>query len=372
MAEIASPFSRTGQGPEALPAETARGALRVSAIALAVLAVAAATPVHAAVHLVVAQDGSGQYTRLQDALAAVPSGNSTPCIIDIKPGTYSMSSISDQFKVAAPYITLNGLGGSASDVVLTGSYVAGDAPNDRYAHATTIVTGHDFTAENITFANTAGKGAGQALAMYAKADRLSFLNCRFLGWQDTLRTEYGRQFFSGCYLEGSVDFIYGHATDYFQNCSIYAKASGYVTAPDTLLAGDYQSKGMVFSQCTITGVTSHSSTLGRPWNAGGLAVYNDCNIGPVIAPAGWTDVHNDGASGQEFFAEHDSRDLNGAPLDVSQRVSWSHQLTDAQAQAYSEGSWLSGPDGWTPSSVPEPASLALTIPALLLVVRRRR
>ncbi len=308
------------------------------------------------VHLVVAADGSGQYTRIQDAIAAIPASPTTPYILDIKPGTYTMTNNMDQFKVTQSNVTFNGLGTSPSDVVITGSYGSDELPNDKYCHATTVILGSNFTARNVTFANTHGDNNGQALAMYAKADRLFFLNCRFLGWQDTLRTEYGRQYFKNCYVEGDVDFIYGHATAFFDNCSLYVKSNGYITAPALLEpANDYRSKGFVFYQCTITGVGTGIGYLGRPWTAGGLAVYDSCWIGPVINKAGWT-----GNLDGSYFAEHHSMDLNGNLLNVSNRIAGSYQLTDTQALAYSKSNWISGPDNWTPVDNTEPDTTAPT------------
>jgi len=308
------------------------------------------------VHLVVAADGSGQYSRIQDAIAAIPTSPTTPYILDIKPGTYTMTHNMDQFKVTQSNVTFNGLGASPSDVVITGSYGSDELPNDKYCHATTVILGSNFTARNVTFANTHGDNNGQALAMYAKADRLFFLNCRFLGWQDTLRTEYGRQYFKNCYVEGDVDFIYGHATAFFDNCSLYVKSNGYITAPALLEpANDYRSKGFVFYQCTITGVGTGIGYLGRPWTAGGLAVYDSCWIGPVINKAGWT-----GNLDGSYFAEHHSMDLNGNLLNVSNRIAGSYQLTDTQALAYSKSNWISGPDNWTPVDNTEPDTTAPT------------
>ncbi|MGC4074382.1 MAG: pectinesterase family protein [Nibricoccus sp.] len=311
-------------------------------------------------NVTVAADGSGQYTRLQDALNAVPDGNATPYIIHIKPGTYSVDTVADQFMADAPKITLNGLGGNPANVIITGGFNAASLPNDKYQHATIVVLGNDFTALNVTFANTAGDNQGQALAIYSKADRLSFVNCRFIGWQDTLRAEYGRQYFENCYIDGDVDFIYGHATGYFKNCSINVKSNGYVTAPDTLVAGDYRSKGFVFEGCTITGATNNVGYLGRQWNPGGLCVFLNTKIGPVIRAEGWS-----GSTAQNTFAEYRSTDLSGALLNVSGRAAGSIQLTDAQIEPYSQNNWLSGPDAWAPYSaaatVPSaPASLTAT------------
>jgi pectinesterase len=356
---------------ESMPS-TIKAYAAISGIAAALVCVVGTRQAFGVVHLMVAEDGSGQYTRLQDAIvAAASSSASNPYVIDIKPGTYSMTNNMDQFKVTAPYVTFNGLGSSPADVVLTGNYWAGDnSPNDTYGHATTVITtaGHDFTARNITFENGRGDNTGQALAIYNKGDRTAFIDCRFLGWQDTLRAELGRQYYKNCYVAGDVDFIYGHASAFFDNASIYVRSSGYITAPALLEPpNDYRAKGFVFSECTITGAGSNLTYLGRPWTDGGLVVYDNCKMSSVVRAVGWT------GSSREYFAEHHSMDLNGNLLDVSQREAGSHQLTDAQALNYSLSNWLTGPDNWNPAAlVPEPGcTLALSAISLLMLHRRR-
>src|SRR6185503_6642811 len=105
-----------------------------------------------------------------------------------------------------PFITLRGLGRQPGDTIISFNETVQTPPNESTAHATTVVQGHDFVAQNLTFANSFGAGQ-QALAIYAKADRLIFDNVRFTGWQDTLRSESGRHLFHNVYVEGSVDFI---------------------------------------------------------------------------------------------------------------------------------------------------------------------
>lgn len=350
-----------------------------AAVSLAAMAGAAE------VRLLVAADGSGTYTRLQDAIAAVPSNGTNSYVIEIKPGTYvadynPATQTINQFKVTQPNVTLRGLGTKPQDVVLTGEFTAPQTSvngqtlrNDTYAHATAVVTGANFSAANLTFANTAGQNAGQALAMYAKADRLAFNNVRFLGWQDTLRVEYGRQYFKDTYVEGHVDFVYGKATAYFENPTIYVKAGGYVAAPDTLLANDYKSRGMVFAGGQITGATNNSAVLARPWNGKGLAVFDGVKTGPVIKANGWNTPNGD------YFAEHNPLDLNGQPLNVSGRLAGTYQLTGPQAEAYSLNNWLTGPDNWdaraaanAATGVPEPTALAAIGLAALALGKRRR
>jgi hypothetical protein len=71
------------------------------------------------------------------------------------------------------------------------------------------VFANNFSAENLTFQNTAPHTAGQGPAMWVYGDQAQFRNCRFLGDRDTLYVYgYGsRQYYKNCYIEGTTDFI---------------------------------------------------------------------------------------------------------------------------------------------------------------------
>jgi pectinesterase len=301
-----------------------------------------ATTSYCDVHIVVGTpEQGGQFATVQAAVDAVPDGNTERYIIDIKPGTYTA-----RVKIPStkPFITLRGE--DPTTTILTFNETANTPPNESTVHASTVVQGKDFIAENLTFENSYGPGV-QALALYAKADRLIFNNCRFLGWQDTLRSESGRHYFYNTYVEGSVDFIYGKGTAYFENSTLFAKSNGYLTAQAR--EGAAETSGYVFKNSTITGSAANGSVyLGRPWRAYSRAVFINSKIGPVIDLAGWSTWSGNNNHLTAFFAEFNSLDLAGDPLDVSQRVSWSHQLTESQAAAFSKENWLAGSDGWNP------------------------
>jgi pectin methylesterase-like acyl-CoA thioesterase len=302
------------------------------------------------VHLTVGTpEQGGQYATVQAAVDAVPADNTERHIIDIKPGTYTA-----RVKITSnkPFITLRGE--DPATTILTYNETANTLPNESTVHASTVVQGADFVAENVTFANSFGPGV-QALAIYAKADRLIFNNCRFLGWQDTLRSESGRHYFYNVYVEGSVDFIYGKGTAYFENSTLFAKSNGYVTAQAREGAAD--ANGYVFKNSTVTGSAAAGSVyLGRPWQAYARVVYIDSKMGPVVSPLGWSTWSGNNHL-TSYFAEYNSMDLAGDPLDVSQRVSWSKQLTAAQAEAFSKSNWLGGSDGWNPVIAAVPMGL---------------
>lgn len=99
------------------------------------------------------------------------------------------------------------------------------------------------------------------------SDRAFFKKCRFLGFQDTLYT-YGkgvRNYFEECYIEGTVDFIFGWSTAFFNRCRIHSLGKGYVTAPST---DQGQRFGYLFYDCQLTaeeGLEGHGDGNGIGW-----------------------------------------------------------------------------------------------------------
>lgn len=83
-------------------------------------------------------------------------------------------------------------------------------------------------------------------------------------------------------------------------------------------------------------------------------MFLDTKMGPVISPAGWSVWSGNNNHLTAYFAEYNSMDLTGDPLDVSQRVSWSHQLSAVEAEAFSKENRLGG---WEP--VLDPDALGL-------------
>jgi pectinesterase len=296
------------------------------------------------VHLKVGTpEQGGQYATIQAAIDAVPINNTVRHVIDIQPGTYTA-----RVNVPAnkPFITLSGH--DPFTTKLTFNETQNSPGNEKYVHASTVVAGKDFIGENLTFENSFGQGA-VALALYADADRMIFNNCRFLGWQDTLRSEKGRHYFYNSYVEGSVDYIYGKGQAYFENSTLHAKKNGYLTAQGR--ETDAETNGYVFKNSTITGdpsVANGSVYLGRPWQASSRVVFIDTRISSVVSPAGWSTWSGNTNHLTAYFAEYNSMDLAGNPLNISQRANWSKQLTALEAEAFSKANWLGGTDGWNP------------------------
>lgn len=199
-----------------------------------------------------------------------------------------------------------------------------------------IVEGEDFIAENITFENSAPQGSGQAVAIRVTADRCAFYNCRFLGWQDTLYLHYGRQYLRDCYIEGSVDFIFGNATALLEHCHIHCKSAGFITAQSRKSA--QESTGYMFLRCVITGNGGTSySYLGRPWGPFGRVIFAYTWMDACIKPAGW---HNwDKAENERTACFYEYRCF-GSGSSHSNRVTWCRELIDEECDQFLAHSFI--------------------------------
>ncbi len=290
---------------------------------------------------VVAKDGSGDFFTVQEAINAVPDfRKNIRTTILVRKGEYKERVIVPESKINISLIGEEGAvisnDGYASKLNSLGDQMSTSGSSTVYIYAP------DFYAENITFANTAGR-VGQAVACFVDGDRAYFKNCRFLGNQDTLYT-YGkdsRQYYEGCYIEGTVDFIFGWSTAVFKDCTIHSLADGYVTAPSTDKGKKF---GYVFWNCKLTGADEAVRVyLSRPWRPYAQAVYIECEMGKHIAPVGWNNWGKKSNESTVFYAEYKSV---GEGANVKDRAVFSKQLKDPSA--YRPEEVLKGDDGWNP------------------------
>lgn len=294
-------------------------------------------------HFIVATDGSGHYTTIQAAINAVPDyRKNTPTRILIRKGVYKEKIVIAESKEKVH------LTGEDGVIITYDDYAA--KPNifgenkGTSGSGSFYIFGPDFTAENITFENSSGP-VGQAVACHVGADRAVFRRCRFLGFQDTVYTfgEGTREYYEDCHIEGTVDFIFGKATAVFNRCTLHSKGAGYLTAPATPEEYKY---GYVFYDCRLTAapeVATGSVWLSRPWRPYGKAVFIRCNMGPHIHPKGY---HNWGNTDNEHTAYYAEYQCTGEGADITNRATWTHQLTDISA--YDIHNVLKGTDGWNP------------------------
>lgn len=292
-------------------------------------------------HFVVDSKGNGDFKTVQEAINAVPDFRKNETLIFIKPGIYKEKLVLPESKANVVLI-----GEERDKTILTYDDFALKKNKFGEEIGTTgsssfFVFGDGFRAENITFENSSGP-VGQAVAVRVSANQVVFINCRFSGFQDTLypQAENTMQYYRDCIIEGTVDFIFGWATAVFENCTIICKNTGYITAPSTNETSEF---GFVFLNCKISGAANKNSFyLGRPWRPFAKAAFLYCQMTDIIKPEGWHNWNKPDTERTSFFAEYMN---SGEGSFTGQRVGWSHQLNENDAQKYNTvnilGQWVS-------------------------------
>jgi pectinesterase len=302
--------------------------------------------------LTVAQDGSGDFKTIQEAINKVRDHAEMRVTINIKSGTYNEKVVIPAFK---RNITLKGLDrektiisyNDYSGKPFRGIDVTGDTKFSTYTSYTLFIQGNDCSIENLTVENTAGK-VGQAVALHTEGDRVVVKNCSILGNQDTLYLAKGgtRNYFENCFINGTTDFIFGAATAYFYNCTIESLTNSYITAASTTQQDAY---GFVFVDCKLIAKdeTVNKVFLGRPWRPYAQTVFINTEMGIHILPEGWNPWKGDKNFPDKektvFYAEYGSR--GAGALDLSQRAPWSHQLKKYDLKKYDLSKVF---NGWNP------------------------
>lgn len=280
---------------------------------------------------VVARDGSGDFKTVQKAINAVPDFRKKTTVIFIKNGVYKEKLTLPTSKTAVTFI-----GEDVEKTILTNDDFASKKNFFGEEMGTTgsssfFIFGDDFTAKNITFENSSGS-VGQAVAVRVDGDKSFFENCRFLGFQDTLypHGKDSRQYYKDCYIEGTTDFIFGWATAVFDNCEIFCKEGGsYITAASTEENTPY---GFIFRNCRIMGNSpTNSYYLGRPWRPYAKTVFINCFLDKHIKPEGWHNWNKPEAEKTSYYAEFNA---TGPGANSKSRVSWSHQLSEADLKKF--------------------------------------
>ena len=289
------------------------------------------------IDIVVAQDGSGDFTSIQEALNSCKPFMTEEKVIFIKNGTYH-----EKVLVHAYLLHITLLGESKENTQIVYGDHNGLPGIGTFNSYTVKVLGNNITIANLTIENSSGE-VGQAVALHVEGDKFYIEDCRLLGCQDTLYAAgyNSKQYYKNCYIDGTTDFIFGGATALFEDCQLHCKKNSYITAASTPQEVNY---GFVFKNCTITANQNVEVVyLGRPWRDYAKVVFINCEMGNFIQPEGW---HNWGQPEREktaFYAEYKSK---GEGARVDSRVSWSHQLTDKEVLEYTRANIFKTVDAW--------------------------
>lgn len=273
--------------------------------------------------LVVAQDGTGDYTTIAEALEAVRAFMDFDVKIYIKKGIYKEKLVVPSW---VQHIEL--IGEDVQNTIITHADHANMNHMGTFRTYTVKVEGNYITFRNITIENNAPR-LGQAVALHTEGDCLRFINCRFLGNQDTVYTgvEGTRLYFENCYIEGTTDFIFGPSTAWFEGCTIHSKANSYITAASTPKDIEY---GYIFNKCKLTATAGVDKVyLGRPWRPYAYTIFMNCELGKHIVGAGWDNWRNAENEKTARYAEYKNSG-EGATRDA--RVKWAKQLSDKEAE----------------------------------------
>ncbi|TYJ48023.1 hypothetical protein E1A91_A01G032000v1 [Gossypium mustelinum] len=288
-------------------------------------------------------NGKGDYTSIQEAINAVPKGNSKWVIIHVKKGIY-------REKVHIPkdkrYIFMRGNGRGRTAIIWSLSSV------DNKASATFTVEAKHFVAFGISFKNEAPTGVAytsqnQSVAAFVGADRVAFYHCAFFSTHNTLFDYKGRHYYHNCYIQGSIDFIFGRGRSLFHNCEIFVLQDKRIAIHGSITAQNRENQedhsGFVFVKGKVYGIGG--VYLGRAKGKYSTVVFAQTYLSRTIVPAGWTDWSYQGGPDHLFHAEYK---CHGPGADTFGRVHWAKHLTDEEAKYWTSIEFING-NVWLPA-----------------------
>lgn len=296
--------------------------------------------------LFVARDGTAEFRNIDDAIEVCRAFMEYHKVIFVKKGTYK-----EKLIVPSWLTNIEICGEDRDNTIITyddhaNVFIPGtDRKMVTFRTYTVRVDGNDITFRNITIENNAAR-LGQAVALHTQGDRLTFVNCRILGNQDTVYTGgiNTRLYFKDCHIEGTTDFIFGPSTAWFENCTILSRTDSYITAASTPQNVEY---GYVFNRCKIVAAEGVSKVyLGRPWRPYAHTLFMNCQLGKHILPVGW---HNWSNTQNETTARYCEYDNHGEGAATKERAAWTRQLTKKEAAKVTLENVFRQNGGWIPN-----------------------
>ena len=279
--------------------------------------------------LFVARDGTAEFRNIDDAIEVCRAFMDYHKVIFVKKGIYK-----EKLIIPSWLTNIEICGQDRDNTIITYDDHANikmpgtDKGMGTFRTYTLQINGNNITLKNITVENNAAR-LGQAVALHTQGTRILFVNCRFLGNQDTIYTGgiETQLFFKDCYIEGTTDFIFGPSTAWFEGCTIKNKINSYVTAASTPQNVKY---GYIFNNCKIIADPAATKCyLGRPWRPYAHTLFMNCELGGHIRTEGW---HNWGKQSNEQTARYEEYNNTGEGAATQGRALWSKQLTAKEAK----------------------------------------
>ncbi|XP_050366532.1 pectinesterase-like [Argentina anserina] len=311
--------------------------------------------------LVVAKDGTGNFSTITDAVTAAPNSSVTKFVIYIKAGAYF-----ENVEVVSKKTNLMFLGDGIGKTVVKASRNVVDGWT-TFRSATVAVVGGGFIAKGITFENSAGPSKHQAVALRSGSDLSAFYQCSFVGYQDTLYVHSLRQFYRECDIYGTVDFIFGNAAVVFQNCNLYARKPNNGQKNIFTAQGredPNQNTGIFILNCKVTAASdllpvksTFKTYLGRPWKEYSRTVFMRSNIDDVVDPVGWLEWNGSFALSTLYYGEYLNRG-NGST--TTKRVTWpGYRVINSSTEAsqFTVGPFIQGNEWLNSTGIPYFAGL---------------
>nr|GMD34812.1 probable pectinesterase/pectinesterase inhibitor 36 [Ipomoea batatas]GMD38131.1 probable pectinesterase/pectinesterase inhibitor 36 [Ipomoea batatas] len=305
-------------------------------------------------NIVVAQDGSGNYKTINEAVSALSrmgNGGERRVVVYVKAGVYN-----ERVEIERGMKNVMLVGDGMDRTIITGNRNVQDG-STTFGSATFCVSGDGFWARDVTFENTAGPEKHQAVAVAVASDHAVFYRCSMKGYQDTLYVHSLRQFYRDCHIYGTIDFIFGNAAAVLQNCNIFVKKpmahqSNLITAQGRDDPNENTGISILNSRVIPTPELSGAgvkSFLGRPWRKYSRTVFIKSDLDGLIDPKGWMEWSGDFALSTLYYGEYMN---SGAGASTGKRVNWPglHLLSQAEeASPFCVRNFIQG-DSWIPES----------------------
>ncbi|GLJ39284.1 hypothetical protein SUGI_0801670 [Cryptomeria japonica] len=303
--------------------------------------------------LIVDQNGCGNYSVVQSAVNAVADYNPNRTIILITAGVYTEKVYIPRSK---PNITFQGQGFLSTAIVWNDT--ANSSGGTFYSGSVSVFS-DNFVAKDISFKNSApapnpGEVGAQAVALRIAGDKAAFYECGFFGAQDTLLDDRGRHYFRLCFIQGSIDFIFGNARSLYHGCVLNSIANPVTSGSKTITGAitaqgrgsALENTGFSFVACIVRG--TGNIWLGRAWRPYSRVIFAYSYFSDIISPDGWNDWNDHSRDKTVFYGQYRCA---GAGANQTMRVAYSREFNDTEAAPFIDISYIDG-DEWLFRSVP--------------------